>query len=335
MQVVRKVRITGTGMYVPPRVVTNEDLTRLMDTTDEWIEQRTGIKERHHVDDGTGPSELAYESAKRAIENAGLKPEDLDAIVVASLSPEHDFPGVSCFLQDKLGLEGIPVMDVRCQCTGFLYALQVGQLFVAAGQYERVLVTGTEVHSTGMDFTTRGRDVAVIFGDGSSSVVLEPSHDNERGIMSIHTHADGKFAKKLWVPAPGSRIWPHRITHEMLDQGLQFPVMDGKFVFKHAVTRMPEVINEALDHNKCSIEDVDLFLFHQANLRINEFVGNKLGIPPEKTYNNIMRYGNCSSASIPMLLHECRQAGRVKEGDLIAMAGFGSGFTWGSALIRW
>ncbi len=335
MQVMRRVRISGTGMYVPPRVVTNDDLAKLMETSDEWIQQRTGIRERHHVDEGVGPSELAYEASTRAIADAGLTPEDIDAIIVPSLSPEHDFPGISCFLQDKLGLAGCPAMDVRCQCTGFIYALQVGQLFVASGQYERVLVCGAEVHSTGLDITTRGRDVAVIFGDGSGAVVLEASEDNERGILSVHTHAEGSYAKKLWVPAPGSRYWPHRVTHEMIDEGLQFPVMEGRFVFKHAVTRMPEVIEEALQHNKCSVEDVDLFLFHQANLRINEFVAQKLGIPEGKVYNNIQRYGNCSSASIPMLLRECAEAGRIKEGDLIAMAGFGSGFTWGAALIRW
>ena len=335
MRVMRSVRVAGTGMYVPPRVVTNADLTKLMDTSDEWIQQRTGIAERHHVDAGMGPAELAHQAAVQAIANAGIEPAQIDAIVVASLSPQHDFPGISCFLQDHLGLAGCPAMDVRCQCTGFLYALQIGELYVASGQYDRVLVVGAEVHSTGIDLSTRGRDVAVIFGDGSGAVVLEASPDPNRGILSVHTHAEGKYAKKLWVEAPGSSFWPQRITHEMLDEGRQFPHMEGRFVFKHAVQRMPEVIEEALAHNKCQLSDVSLFLFHQANLRINEFVAHKLGIPPERTYNNIQKYGNCSAASIPMLLHECAEAGRIREGDLIAMAGFGSGFTWGSALIRW
>ncbi len=334
MQALRNVRITGTGMYVPPRVVKNADLAELMDTTDEWIRQRTGIEERHHADPGTGPSDLAIESATRALEAAGLEAAQLDAIVVASLSPEHDFPGISAFLQHKLGLAGCPSFDVRAQCTGFLYALQVGQLYVASGIHDRVLVCGAELHSTGMDFSTRGRDVAVIFGDGSGAVILEPSNDAERGILSVHLHTQGEHAERLWVEAPGSSLHP-RITHEMLDAGLQYPKMDGRFVFKHAVTRMPEVLNEALEHNKCALDDVKLFLFHQANLRINEYVAGQLGIPPEKLESNIQRYGNCSAGSIPMLLDECVRGGRVKEGDLIAMAGFGSGFTWGAALIRW
>jgi 3-oxoacyl-[acyl-carrier-protein] synthase-3 len=282
-----------------------------------------------------GPAELAFEAAKVALADANLEASDIDAILVASLSPQHDFPGISCFLQDHLGIAGCPAMDVRCQCTGFLYALQVGELYVASGQYDRVLVVGTEVHSTALDLTTRGRDVAVLFGDGAGALVLEPSPEPERGILSVHTHAEGKHAKKLWVEAPGSSFWPQRITHEMLDEGRQFPYMEGRFVFKHAVQRMPEVIEEALAHNKCQLADVSLFLFHQANLRINEFVAQKLGIPPERTYNNIQKYGNCSAASIPMLLHECVESGRLREGDLVAMAGFGSGFTWGSALIRW
>lgn len=334
MQGLRKVAIRGTGMYVPPRVVTNADLEELMDTSDEWIQQRTGIRERHWVDAGTGPAHLALEASLRAIEAAEIEPGELDAIIVASLSPHHEFPGTSAFLQDMLGLSEIPVMDIRCQCTGFLYALNVGQLYVASGQHERVLVCGAEVHSTGLDMTTRGRDVTVIFGDGAGALVLEPSEDAERGILSLHLHAEGKHAKKLWVEAPGTVLSP-RLTEEMVREGRIYPHMDGRFVFKHAVTRMPEVVHEALDANKCTIGDVDLCIFHQANLRINEYVGQQLGIAPERTYNNIQRYGNCSAASIPMCLDECVRAGRLEPGDLVLMAGFGSGFTWGSALIRW
>jgi 3-oxoacyl-[acyl-carrier-protein] synthase-3 len=334
MQGLRKVAITGTGMYVPPRVVTNADLEKLMDTSDEWIQQRTGVRERHHVDPGTTPADLAYEATVRAVEAAELELRDLDAIIVATLSPQHEFPGTAVFLQDRLGLAEIPAMDIRCQCTGFLYALQVGQLYVASGLYDRVLVCGVDVHSVGLDMTTRGRDVSVIFGDGAGAVVLEPSDDAERGILSIHLHAEGKYAKKLWVEAPGCALSPW-LTTEMLEEGRHYPKMDGKFVFKHAVTRMPEVINEALAANKCAVADVDLCIFHQANLRINEYVGTQLGIPPEKTYNNIQIYGNCSAGSIPMCLDECVRAGRLEAGDLLLMAGFGSGFTWGSALIRW
>ena len=334
MQALRKVTISGTGMYVPPRVVTNADLEKLMDTSDEWIQQRTGIKERHWVDAGTGPAHLAFEASARAIEAAGLEPGEIDAIIVATLSSHHEFPGNSVFLQDMLGLSEIPAMDIRCQCTGFLYALNVGQLFVASGQYDRVLLCGTEVHSTGLDVSTRGRDVTVIFGDGAGALILEPSEDAERGILSVHLHAEGKHAKKLWAEAPGTSLSP-RITEEMVREGRIYPQMDGRFVFKHAVTRMPEVIHEALDANKCTIGDVDLSIFHQANLRINEYVGRQLGLTPERTYSNIQQYGNCSAASIPMCLDECARAGRLEPGDLLLMAGFGSGFTWGSALVRW
>ncbi len=331
----RRAVITGTGMHVPPRVVTNADLEKVMDTTAEWIQQRTGIRERHHVDPGTGPADLACEAARRALEMAGLEPDQLDAILVASLSPHHDFPGISAFLQERLGVDnGCPAMDIRCQCTGFIYALQVANLFVASGQYERVLLCGAEVHSTGLDMTTRGRDVAVIFGDGAGAVILEPSPDPDRGVLSVHTHAQGKHARKLWVEAPGS-VYAPRISAEMIEEGRHFPYMDGRFVFKHAVSRMPQVVHEALEHNALSVEDVELFLFHQANLRINEAVGQRLGVAPERIYSNIERYGNCSAASIPMLLDECVRAGRLEPGRLVGMAGFGSGFTWGSALLRW
>ncbi|MEE8558109.1 MAG: beta-ketoacyl-ACP synthase III [Myxococcota bacterium] len=334
MHGLRRARIIGTGMHVPPRVVTNQELAERMDTTDEWIQQRTGIVERHWVDPGTGPADLAYEATCRALEAAGLEPRELDAIVLASLSPHYEFPGTSAFLQDRLGIAEIPAMDIRCQCTGFLYALHVGALYVGSGQYERVLVVGAETHSTGLDVSTRGRDVAVIFGDGAGAVVLAPSNDAERGILSVHLHTEGRYAKKLWVQAPASSHSP-RLTPEMLEAGMQYPQMDGRFVFKHAVTRLPEVIGEALDANKCPIEDVDLFLFHQANLRINEYVAGQLGIPKEKAHHNIQRYGNCSAASIPMALDECVRGSKLQEGDLCLMAGFGSGFTWGSALIRW
>ena len=333
MQTPSRAGIAGTGMYVPPRVVTNEELAKLMDTSDEWIVQRTGIRTRHHVDPGTGPADLAKEASMRALEAAGLEARDLDAIVLASLSPHHEFPGTSAFLQALLGISEIPAMDVRCQCTGFLYALQVGRLFVESGQYPRVLVVGTEVHSTGIEFTTRGRDVTVIFGDGAGAVVLEPA-EGERGVLSVHLHTQGEFARKLWVEAPGSVFQP-RIDQALIDDGRHYPQMDGRFVFKHAVTRMPEVMREALDKNQLKLEEIDLFLFHQANLRINEYVAAQAGIPPEKVYNNIEVYGNCSAAAIPMCLDECVRQGRVPEGARVLMCGFGSGFTWGASVVRW
>ena len=328
-----KAVLRGCGAYLPEQVLTNDDLAKRVDTSDEWIVQRTGIKTRRYVDPGTGPADLAKEASLRALEAAGLEPADLDAIVLASLSPQHEFPGTSAFLQAQLGLSEIPAMDVRCQCTGFLYALQVGRLFVESGQYERVLVVGTEVHSTGIEFETRGRDVTVIFGDGAGAVVLEPA-EGERGVLSVHLHTQGEFARKLWVEAPGSVFQP-RIDQSLVEEGRHFPQMDGRFVFKHAVTRMPEVMHEALDQNQVEIGDVDLFLFHQANLRINEYVAGQAGIPPEKVYNNIEVYGNCSAAAIPMCLDECVRQGRVPEGALVLMCGFGSGFTWGASLVRW
>ena len=286
-----RARIAGTGMYVPTRIVTNRDLELLMDTSDEWIQQRTGIVQRHHVDPGMGPADLAREASLRALEAAGIAPDEVDA-------------------------------------------LQVAQLYIESGRYRRVLLVGAEVHSTGLDMTTRGREVSVIFGDGAGAVVLEPCTDPGRGILSVHLHAQGRHARKLWVESPGSALSPP-IDAQQLEEGRQYPYMDGRFVFKHAVVRMPEVLGEALEHNGLALADVALFLFHQANLRINEAVVQRLGIPAERMASNIERYGNCSAASIPMLLDECVRSGRVRSGDLLAFAGFGSGFTWGSALVRW
>tara|TARA_B100000683_G_C12445846_1_gene538076 strand:- start:231 stop:1238 length:1008 start_codon:yes stop_codon:yes gene_type:complete len=330
----RAVKISGTGMYVPPRVVTNDELAKLMDTSDEWIQQRSGIKERRYVDDDTSPTDLAEKACLAAMEKAGVTGADIDLLVVATLSPEHFFPGNSAFLQERLGMGTAPAMDVRCQCTGFLYALNVGELFVSSGQYERVLVVGVEIHSRGVEFATRGRDVAVLFGDGAGAVLLEPATEENQGFLSMRLHAQGKHADKLWVDAPGMAHAPTMITNDMLEEGMQFPKMDGRFVFKNAVTRMPEVIREGLAESNVSIDDVDFFLFHQANMRINEFVGSQLKVPPEKTYNNIQKYGNCSAASIPICLAECVDSGKIKRGDLVAMTGFGSGFTWGTALVR-
>lgn len=330
----RKVSIVGTGMYVPERIVTNHDLRQWMDTSDEWIQQRSGIKERRHVEPGTSTCDLALEASRRAIEAAGCTADDLDMILVATLSPDHYFPGTSAFLQARLGLETTPAMDIRCQCSGFLYALGVGQHFVAGGQYQRVLICGAECHSPALDMTTRGRDVAVLFGDGAGAVVLAPSDDEQRGILSVHLHAQGEFAKRLWIEAPTMTHRPH-VTHEMIDDGRIYPKMEGRLVYKHAVARLPEVIHETLQANQLQPADVDLFVFHQANVRINEHAAQVLGIPPEKLYHNIDRYGNCSAASIPMCLDECARSGRLRPGQLVCMAAFGSGFTWACALARW
>jgi len=306
-----------------------------MDTSDEWIRQRSGIVERRFVSDGETPADLAQRAAEACLERAGLEARDLDCILVATLSPQHDFPGTSFFLQDRLGTAEIPCMDVRAQCSGFLFSLGIADSFVRAGQFGRVMVVGCEVHSTGIELATRGRDVAVLFGDGAGAVIVERANDGETaGILEVRMHAEGKHAQKLWVPAPGSSYTPRRLTHDMIDEGMIYPKMEGRFVFKHAVTRMPEVLNATLSAASQKLEDVDLFLFHQANLRINEYVAQQMGIPPEKCPSNIERYGNCSAASIPMLLAEADRAGRLAPGALVAMTGFGSGFTWGSALVR-
>lgn len=330
-------KITGTGMYVPARVVTNHELEQRMDTSDEWIRQRSGIVERRHVDGTETPADLAEQASRRALEAAGVGADEIDAIVLATLSPEHDFPGTSFFLHHRLGVPEIPCFDLRAQCSGFLYSLACADGFIRSGQMRRVLVVGAEVHSTGLEFSTRGRDTAVLFGDGAGAVVLEANGgaDDRSGLLAVRMHAQGEHAKRLWIEAPGSSFYPTRITREMVDEGRHFPRMEGRNVFKHAVTRMPEVLRETLDAAGVKLEDVDLFLFHQANLRINEFVAQSLGIPPEKCPSNIERFGNCSAASIPMLLDEAARGGRLAPGKLVAMTAFGSGFTWATAVVRW
>jgi 3-oxoacyl-[acyl-carrier-protein] synthase-3 len=335
MNVVRA-KITGTGMYVPERRVTNKDLEGLMDTTDEWIRQRSGIVERRWIQEGQTPADLAEKAAREAIERAGVEPEDVDCIVLATLSAQADFPGTSFFLQERLG-GTTPCFDLRAQCSGFLFGLSVARSFVASGQYRRVLLVGAEVHSTGLDVSTEGRDVAVLFGDGAGAVVVEANEDpaDRSDVLSIQLHAQGKYATKLWTEAPGSGHYPSRLTPELIERKAHFPKMEGRFVFKHAVSRMPEVLNEALDTAGVKKNDVQLFLFHQANLRINEFVANAMEIPATKVRNNIDRYGNCSAASIPILLAEAEREGALRRGDLVALTGFGSGFSWASAVLRW
>lgn len=322
------------GTHVPDRVVTNQDLTKLMETSDEWIQQRTGIKERHWVDPGTGASDLAYEATKKALAKAGWETKDIDAIVYATLSPDHNFPGDACFLQAKLGIPGTAALDIRNQCSGFIYGLSVADAWIRSGQYKRVLLVGAEVHSTGLDVSTRGRDVAVIFGDGAGAALLEATDDPNRGVLSTHLHADGRFARELWTEAPASRYSP-RLTKEMMDEARHFPRMDGQKVFKNAVVRMPEVIREALTANKLTTQDIKVLIPHQANLRISEMVQKSMELREDQVFNNIQKYGNTTAASIPLCLSEALEARNVQRGDLIALAAFGAGFTWASALIRW
>lgn len=329
----RGARIIGTGRALPPRVVTNDDLAARMDTSDEWIVQRTGVRERRYVDPGTGSSHLGAEAARRAIANAGITANDIDLIVFATLSPDHIFPGNGVLVQSQLGMRPVGALDVRDQCTGFVYGLSVAEAYVKGGFLDRVLVIGAEVQSTGLDFSTKGRDVAVIFGDGAGAVVVGPAEPG-RGILSSHLHSEGKYAKELWVEAPSFLDDPW-ITHGMIDAGRHFPKMNGRYVFTHAVRRFPEVIRESLEKNGLAIGDLSLLIPHQANLRITQAVGIALQLPEEKVYSNVERYGNTTAASIPIALDECVEQGRIREGDIVCLASFGSGFTWASALLRW
>jgi 3-oxoacyl-[acyl-carrier-protein] synthase-3 len=323
-------------MYIPPRAVLNAELEPLLNTSDEWITQRTGIKKRHFVDEGVGTSDLGVEAAKMALANAGLEAKDVDFIIFATLSPDFQFPGAGVFVQDKLGIGHIGALDVRNQCTGFLYSLAIADNFVKTGMYDRVLVIGAEVHSTGLDFTPRGRDVSVIFGDGAGAALVGVSDDDKRGLLSHHLHSDGKGAKRLWTELPGS-FYHDRFGKEEWyeEEGRQFPKMDGKHVFIQALTHLPKVINECLEANGVTKEDIDVIVPHQANLRINQKLGEIMEIPDEKFFNNIDKYGNTTAGSIPIALHEALQEGRIKEGSLVLLAGFGAGFTWGASLIRW
>lgn len=330
----KRSRILGVGRYLPEKVVTNFDLEKIMDTSDEWIKQRTGIEQRHFVAEGEGAALMGAKAGEEAIKNAGLKNQDIDFIIFATLSPDFNFPGSGVLVQDLLGIEPIGALDVRNQCTGFIYSMSIADQFIKTGMYKHILVIGSEVHSTGLEFTTRGRDVAVLFGDGAGAVVMGESEDEKRGILSTHLHAEGKYAKDLWTEIPASVYHP-RMTPEMLEQGRHYPKMTGRNVFKHAVVRLPEAIMEALNANGYKVSDMDLLVPHQANMRINEFVSNALEIPPEKVVHNIQKYGNTTAATIPLCLYDALQDGRLKQGSLVCIAAFGAGFTWASALVRW
>ncbi|WP_343538943.1 beta-ketoacyl-ACP synthase III [Sphingobacterium thalpophilum] len=344
-------KIAGIGYYVPKNVYTNNDLTRFMDTSDEWIQERTGIKERRYADRiGETTTTMAVEAAKIAIERANITTEEVDFVIFATLSPDYYFPGCAVLLQREMGMKEIGALDIRNQCSGFIYALSVADQFVKTGMYKNVLVVGSEKHSFALDFSTRGRAVSVIFGDGAGAVVLQPSTETGSGILSTHLHSDGADAEKLAMYYPGASSgiwldqmpnWPEQelggllMTKEMLDDGTAFPYMDGQTVFKKAVVKFPEVIHEALAKNGLTANDIDLLIPHQANLRISQFVQKTLGLTDEQVFNNIQKYGNTTAASIPIALCEAWEEGKIKAGDLICLAAFGAGFTWGSALIRW
>jgi 3-oxoacyl-[acyl-carrier-protein] synthase-3 len=323
----------GTGRALPDRVVTNDDLSRLMDTSDDWISARTGIRERRWVREGETGTDLALRASRAALDAAGLDASEVDAIVYATSTPDHFAPGGGVYLQHALGAGPVPAIDVRTQCSGFVYALSVADAWIRSEQYRRVLVVGAEIQSTGMDVTTRGRNTAVIFADGAGAAILGPAADG-RGILGFDLHSDGAFAGKLWVDAPGSMYHP-RVSAEQLAEGRHFLQMDGKEVFRHAVERMPESVRAVLARAGLALGDLRLLIPHQANLRISEMVQRHLGLRDDQVYNNIMRYGNTTAATIPIALDECARDGRLARGDLLAVTAFGSGFLWGRALIRW
>lgn len=335
----KKSIISGVGHYVPDQVVKNDDLAQKMETNNEWIIERTGIEERRHVrldgDDTT--SSMGSKAARIAIERAGLQVDDIEFIIFATLSPDYYFPGPGVQVQEQLGFQKeIGALDVRNQCSGFVYGLSVADQFIKTGMYKHILVIGSEIHSGGLDMTTRGRGVSVIFGDGAGAVVLSASDEQGRGILSTHLHSEGKHAKELALTGPNTRDWvPNIIKRNDPEETTYYPYMNGNFVFKHAVVRFSEVIHEALQTNGVKSSDLKLLIPHQANLRISQFIQKQMALRDDQVYNNIMRYGNTTAASIPIALSEAWEEGRIQKGDLVMFAAFGSGFTWASALVRW
>lgn len=329
-------RITGLGFYVPETVVTNDDLTQYMDTSDAWIQERTGIKQRRYFTFGKDTNaSMAAAACRQAMERAGVEAAAVDLIVYATITPDYYFPGSAYLMQRELGLDGIAVIDVRQQCSGFVYALAIADQFVRGGMYKTVLVVGSEIQSSLLNKSTEGRNVAVIFGDGAGAAVVQATDDVDHRILSTHLHADGRFAEDLMVKDPGSSRDGRWLTEATLAAGDYNVAMNGNAVYKHAVVRFAEVINEALDANGYTATDLDLLVPHQANIRISEYVRQQMGLPETKVFNNIERYGNTTAASIPIAMTEAFDQGRIQSGNLICLAAFGSGFTWASALIRW
>lgn len=328
-------KITGVGMYVPETVVTNYDLAKIIDTTDEWITERTGIKERRFFTEGVDTvSSMGAKAAEMALQRAGKKAEDIDFIVFATLSSDYNFPGSGVLMQRKLPFRNIGALDVRTQCSGFIYALSVADQFIKSGMYKNILVVGSEVQSNVFEMSDRGRNMAVIFGDGAGAVVLEATEEPGKGILSTKLHSDGRFAEELYLEHPGSRR-KERYNATMMETGELLPYMNGKLVFMNAVKYFPEVIREALDECGLSEKDIDLLIPHQANARITVAIQKEMNLPDEKVVSNIHKYGNTTAASVPIALCEAWQDGRIKDGDLICMSAFGSGFMWASAVIRW
>ncbi|WPR71472.1 beta-ketoacyl-ACP synthase III [Flavobacterium sp. NG2] len=331
-------KISGLGFYVPSNVVTNDDLSKIIDTNDEWIQERTGIQERRHIIKGEDTTtSMGVKAAKIAIERAGIRNEDIDFVVFATLSPDYYFPGPGVLVQRDLGLRTVGALDVRNQCSGFIYALSVADQYIKSGMYKNILVIGSEVHSTGLDMTTRGRGVSVIFGDGAGAAVLSREEDLTKGILSTHLHSEGVHAEELILKAPGmGGRWVTDILEENNpDDESYYPYMNGQFVFKNAVVRFSEVINEGLKANNLTVSDIDMLIPHQANLRISQYIRKKFGLSDDQVHNNVQKYGNTTAASVPIALTEAWELGKIKKGDTVVLAAFGSGFTWASAIIKW
>ncbi len=331
-------KISGLGYYVPENIVTNDDLSKIMDTNDEWIQERTGIKERRHIIRGEDTTtSMGVKAAEIAIQRANVAKEDIDFVIFATLSPDYYFPGPGVLVQRDLGLKTVGALDVRNQCSGFVYAISIADQYIKTGMYKNILVIGSEVHSTGLDMSDKGRGVSVIFGDGAGAAVLSREENLNKGILSTHLHSEGQHAEELALIAPGmGKRW---VTDILADNDPNdesyFPYMNGQFVFKNAVVRFSEVINEGLQANDLQVSDINLLVPHQANLRISQFIQQKFKLSDDQVYNNIMNYGNTTAASIPIALTEAWEKGKIKSGDVVVLAAFGSGFTWGSVIIRW
>ena len=331
-------KIAGLGFYVPENIVTNDDLSKIMDTNDEWIQERTGIQERRHIIKGQDTTtSMGVKAAKIAIERSGLSSNDIDFIVFATISPDYYFPGPGVALQQQLGMRTIGALDIRNQCSGFVYALSIADQYIKTGMYKNILIVGSEVQSLGLDMTDRGRGVSVIFGDGAGAAVLTREEDLTKGILSTHLHSEGEHAKELAVLAPGmgGRWVTDILAENNPDDESYFPHMNGQFVFKNAVVRFSEVINEGLQANNLQVSDIDMLIPHQANLRISQFIQKKFGLTDDQVFNNIQKYGNTTAASIPIALTDAWEQGKIKSGDTVVLAAFGSGFTWASAIIKW
>ena len=332
-------RIAGLGYFVPENIVTNDDLSKIMDTNDEWIQERTGIQERRHIIKGSGETTttMGIKAAKIAIERSGVAKEDIDFIVFATISPDYYFPGPGVTLQKELGLKTVGALDIRNQCSGFVYALSIADQYIKTGMYKNILIVGSELQSLGLDMTDRGRSVSVIFGDGAGAAVISREDDTTKGVLSTHLHSEGEHAKELAVLAPG--MGGRWVTEILADNDPNdesyFPYMNGQFVFKNAVVRFSEVIHEGLEANNLQVTDIDMLIPHQANLRISQFIQKKFGLSDDQVFNNIQKFGNTTAASIPIALTEAWELGKIKSGDLVVLAAFGSGFTWASAIIRW